>query len=263
MVPTPLGNLKDITLRALEYLKSCDAIYCEDTRVSSVLLQAYGVQKPLFIYHEHNAQQSGEQILAKIVQGQSICLISDAGMPLICDPGYPLIHQLQENGLYFTALPGPCALVTALCLSGMPTNQFFFQGFYETKNAKTLRNLPATLVFYESPKRLVKTLEAMAEIFNNRQVAVIREISKVYEESLVGSFTQVTASLKQRDRIRGEIVIVLSPPEAEELAIEVINTQIAELLKNHSLKDVALMISEMHNITKKQAYDLALAQKDG
>ena len=262
IVPTPIGNLKDITLRAIDYLKSCDAIYCEDTRVTGVLLQTYGINKPLFTYNEHNAPKSREQILEKITKGQKICLVSDAGMPLISDPGYKLIRELQVRGLYFSALPGPCAAISALCLSGMPTNKFFFVGFYESKTAKNFRSIPATLIFYESPRRLIKTLESMAEIFNNRQVAVVREISKIYEESLFGSFAEVSELLAKRDVIRGEIVIVLSPPKEEEMAYDVISSQIAELLKTNSLKDVATMVSEIHGITKKQAYDLALAQKD-
>jgi 16S rRNA (cytidine1402-2'-O)-methyltransferase len=262
IVPTPIGNLKDITLRAIDYLKSCDAIYCEDTRVTGQLLQTYGIKKPLFTYHEHNAPKSREQILEKVTKGQSICLVSDAGMPLISDPGYKLIRELQVRGLFFTALPGPCAAISALCLSGMPTNQFFFAGFFESKAAKNVREISATLIFYESPRRIIKTLEAMAEIFNNRLVVVVREISKIYEESIFGTFAEVSESLTTRDAIRGEIVIVLSPPKEEEIAYDAISAQIVELLKTNSLKDVAVMISEIHGITKKQAYDLALTQKN-
>ncbi len=262
IVPTPIGNLKDITLRAIDYLKSCDVIYCEDTRVTGQLLQNYSIKKPLFTYHEHNAPKARGQILEKIAQGQSICLVSDAGMPLISDPGYKLIRELHVRGLFFTALPGPCAAISALCLSGMPTNQFFFAGFYESKMAKNIKTVPATLIFYESARRVIKTLESMAEIFNNRLVVVVREISKIYEESIFGTFSEVCESLISRDAIRGEIIIVLSPPKEEEMAVDAISAQIAELLKTNSLKDVASMISEIHGITKKQAYDLALTQKN-
>ncbi|MEI6628051.1 MAG: 16S rRNA (cytidine(1402)-2'-O)-methyltransferase [Alphaproteobacteria bacterium] len=262
IVPTPIGNLKDITLRAIDYLKSCDSIYCEDTRITGQLLQNYSIKKPLFTYHEHNAPKVREQILEKITKGQSICLVSDAGMPLISDPGYKLIRELHVRGLFFTALPGPCAAISALCLSGMPTNQFFFAGFYESKMAKNIKTVPATLIFYESARRIIKTLKSMAEIFNNRLVVVVREISKIYEESIFGTFSEVCESLTSRDAIRGEIVIVLSPPKEEEMAVDAIAAQIAELLKTNSLKDVASMISEIHGITKKQAYNLALAQKN-
>ena len=262
IVPTPIGNLKDITLRALDCLKNCDAIYCEDTRVTGNLLQNYSIKRPLFNYHEHNAPKAREQILEKITKSQSICLVSDAGMPLISDPGYKLIQELQIRGLFFTALPGPCAAISALCLSGMPTNQFFFAGFYETKLAKDLKTIPATLIFYESARRVIKTLNYMEEIFNNRQVSVVREISKIYEESVFGTFKEVSESLTLRDAIRGEIVIILSPPEKEEIAVDDIDKQISELLKTNSLKDAATIISEIHGITKKQAYNLALAQKN-
>jgi 16S rRNA (cytidine1402-2'-O)-methyltransferase len=262
IVPTPIGNLKDITLRAIDYLKNCDEIYCEDTRVTGQLLQTYVIKKPLFTYHEHNAPKSREQILEKITFGKSICLVSDAGMPLISDPGYKLIRELQVRGLFFTALPGPCAAISALCLSGMPTNQFFFAGFFESKAAKNLRNVPATLIFYESARRVIKTLESMSGIFSNRQVVVVREISKIYEESIFGTFEEVSQSLISREAIRGEIVMVLSPPKEEEMAVDAISDQIFELLKTNSLKDVSIMISEIHGITKKQAYDLALAKKE-
>jgi 16S rRNA (cytidine1402-2'-O)-methyltransferase len=131
VVPTPIGNLKDITLRALEYLKACDVIYCEDTRVTGKLLQAYSIKKHLLTYHEHNAEKAREQIIEKITQGIKVCLVSDAGMPLISDPGYKLIREIQARKLHFSALPGACAAISALCLSGMPTNQFFFAGFFE------------------------------------------------------------------------------------------------------------------------------------
>lgn len=262
IVPTPIGNLKDITLRAIDYLKSCDAIYCEDTRITSQLLQHYGIKKPLFTYHDHNAPKAREQILEKIILGQSICLVSDAGMPLISDPGYKLIRELQNKEIFFTALPGPCAAIAALCLSGMPTNQFLFAGFYDTKMARNLKEASTTIIFYESARRIIDTLTEMEEIFNNRTVSIVREISKIYEESVFGTFNDVKKSLETRDAARGEIVIVLSPPESGSIATENIVNEIANLLKTNSLKDVATIISEMYGITKKQAYNLALAQKD-
>lgn len=262
IVPTPIGNLKDITLRALDYLKNCDVIYCEDTRITGQLLQNYGIKKPLFTYHEHNAPKAREQIVEKIGLRQSICLVSDAGTPLISDPGYKLIRELQIKGLFFTALPGPCAAVSALCLSGMPTNQFLFAGFYDAKMAKGLKAIPTTLIFYESARRIIKTLIEMAGIFSNRSVAVVREISKIYEESVFGTFEEVKDSLESRDAIRGEMVIVLSHPGDETIAEDEITPKIAELLKTNSLKDVATMVSEIYGITKKQAYSLALEHKN-
>lgn len=258
VVPTPIGNLKDITLRALECLKACDVIYCEDTRVTSKLLHAYGIKKTLLTYHEHNAATVREQIIEKLLQGSKICLVSDAGMPLISDPGYKLIHEIQQKGIYYTALPGACAAIAGLCLSGMPTNQFFFAGFFESKTAKDLKNIPGSLIFYESARRLLKTLNSMETIFNNRQIAVVREISKIYEESIYGPHEKVKNILIERSSIKGEIVIVLSPFSEKEVSLDKINEDIAQLLKTHSIKDIASIVSEAHSISRKQAYDLAL-----
>jgi 16S rRNA (cytidine1402-2'-O)-methyltransferase len=262
VIPTPIGNLKDITLRALEYLKACDLIYCEDTRVTAKLLQAYGIKKPLLTYHEHNAEKVREQIIEKIRQGIKICLVSDAGMPLISDPGYKLIRELQACGLYFTALPGACAAISGLCLSGLPTNEFFFAGFFEQKTAKKYQTIPGTLIFYESARRLLKTLHSMAVTFGDRQVSVVREISKIYEESIYGTFDQVMETFSKRSSIKGEIVILLSPPFEKEISLSSIQEQIIELLKTHSIKDIATIISAAHHIPKKQAYDLALEVKN-
>ena len=262
IVPTPIGNLKDITLRALEYLKACDVIYCEDTRVTSKLLQAYGIKKQLLTYHEHNAEKAREQIIEKILQGKKICLVSDAGMPLISDPGYKLIHEIKEKGIYYTALPGPCAVISGLCLSGMPTNQFFFAGFFESKAAKKLQAIPTSLIFYESARRLLKTLASMEITFDDRKVAVIREISKIYEESVFGTFNEVIETFSKRSSIKGEIVVVLSPPSEKEASIDIMQKQIVELLKTHSIKDIAGIVSATHGIQKKQAYDLALEIKN-
>ncbi len=262
VIPTPIGNLKDITLRALEYLKACDVIYCEDTRVTGKLLQAYTIKKPLLTYHEHNAEKAREQILEKILQGGKVCLVSDAGMPLISDPGYKLIREAQARGLYFTALPGACAAISGLCLSGMPTNQFFFAGFFESKAAKKLQTIPGTLIFYESARRLLKTLSSMATTFDNRQIAVVREISKIYEESVFGSFAEVIDTFSKRSSIKGEIVVLLSPPSEKEASLDAMQTQIVELLKTHSIKDIAAIVSAAHGIPKKQAYDLALEIKN-
>jgi len=262
IVPTPIGNLKDITLRALEYLKACDVIYCEDTRVTSKLLQDYGIKKPLLTYHEHNAEKAREQIIEKLIQGGKVCLVSDAGMPLISDPGYKLIHEIQAKKLYYTALPGACAVISGLCLSGMPTNQFFFAGFFESKAAKKLQTIPGTLIFYESARRLLKTLASMATMFDDRQVAVVREISKIYEESVFGTFNEVIETFSKRSSIKGEIVLVLSPPSEKEASLDNINKQIANLIKTHSIKDIASIVSATHGIPKKQAYDLALEIKN-
>lgn len=262
LIPTPIGNLKDITLRALDYLKICDVIYCEDTRITNKLLQIYGIKKTLLTYHEHNASSARDQIINKIQGGAKICLVSDAGMPLISDPGYKLIREIQSRGLYYTALPGACAAISGLCLSGMPTNQFFFAGFFDAKSAEKFQLVPSTLIFYESARRLLKTLNLMSSIFNNRQVAVVREISKIYEESTYGSFEEVINNYSQRNSILGEIIIILSPFNEEETSSDEIRIQIQKLLATHSVKDISNLLSSTYKISKKQVYDLALEIKN-
>lgn len=262
VIPTPIGNLKDITLRALEYLKACDVIYCEDTRVTSKLLQAYGIKKPLLTYHEHNAEKVRAQIIEKILKGTKICLVSDAGTPLISDPGYKLIRDVQTHGLYFTALPGACAAISGLCLSGFPTNQFFFAGFVEPKVFKRYQTIPGTLIFYESARRLLKTLHSMAITFGDRQVAVVREISKIYEESIYGTFNQVIEIFSKRNSIKGEIIILLSPAFEKETSLEDIALHIKQLLETYSVKDCANIINDVHGISKNKAYELVLSYKN-
>lgn len=262
LIPTPIGNLKDITLRALDYLKACDIIYCEDTRVTNKLLQIYGIKKTLLTYHEHNASTIRHQIIEKLQQGAKICLVSDAGMPLISDPGYKLIREIQTEGFYYTALPGACAAISGLCLSGMPTNQFFFAGFFDAKTAERLQQVPSTLIFYESARRLLKTLNCMSSIFSDRQVSIVREISKIYEESIYGSFEEIIDNFSKRSSILGEIIIVLSPFTEKEICWDNIGAQIQTLLKTHSIKDISNILSDTHKISKKQVYDLALKLKD-
>jgi 16S rRNA (cytidine1402-2'-O)-methyltransferase len=259
LIATPIGNLKDITMRALDTLNGCDVIFCEDTRVTSKLLNAYGIKKTLHIYQEHNEAEAQLRIFECIQKGQSIGLVSDAGTPLISDPGYKLIRFLREQNVYITTVPGPCAAISALCLSGLPTNQFAFLGFFEPKHAKNFTDTNCSLIFYESPKRLLKTLSKLQEIFANREVAVVREISKIYEEVVKGNYQEVIHSFKQRDVIKGEIVIVLSPPTNEvTITNDSLKICLEELLKTHSVKDAATLAQAKYDITKKEAYRLAL-----
>lgn len=259
LIATPIGNLKDITIRALDTLKACDVIFCEDTRVTSKLLNAYGIKKTLHIYQEHNEQQACAKIFEFIQKGQAVGLVSDAGTPLISDPGFKLIRFLKAQNVYVTALPGACAAISALCLSAMPTNQFSFLGFFDSKHAKDFVNAPCSLIFYESPKRLLKTLAKLEEIFPNREVAVVREISKLYEEAVQGTYQAVLDDFKDRESIKGEIVIVLGVPYA---SVQVLNDSLQaylqELLNTHSVKDASVLASAKYGITKKEAYNLAL-----
>ncbi len=214
LVPTPIGNLKDITYRAVEVLKNVDIILAEDTRTSSVLLKHYTIQKPLFAYHKFNEHKQIQTIIEKIQNGQKTALISDAGTPGISDPGFLLVRECIKNGIPVETLPGAVAFIPALVNSGLPCERFVFEGFLPQKKGrqkrlKELAEEKRTMVFYESPFRLLKTLMQFAEIFGeNRKVSVSRELTKIYEENIRGSLSEVIAYFKNKT-VKGEIVIIL------------------------------------------------------
>jgi 16S rRNA (cytidine1402-2'-O)-methyltransferase len=259
IVATPIGNLGDITLRALAVLQQVDQIFCEDTRVSRKLLTAYGINTPLFPYHDHNAEQLRPEILTKLQSGMKLALISDAGTPLISDPGYKLVRACYEAQLPVTIIPGPSAVIAGLVLSGMPSHHFYFAGFAQPKRFPELREVDATLIFYEAPQRLVDCLEQMQTILPNRAVAVVREITKVYEEVVRGSYDEVIQAFRGQERCRGEIVIVLSPPEALDVQDHDIDTLLKQALQHHSLKDAVTLVAGTLGIARKQVYHHALA----
>ena len=216
IVPTPIGNLSDITLRAIEVLKSVDCIAAEDTRHSGILLQHLDVKVPMLALHDHNEQQRAGVLIQRIQQGQSIALISDAGTPLISDPGYHLVKACRDAGVKVVPLPGPCAAITALSAAGLPTDRFVFEGFLPAKEKgkddrlQALADETRTMVFYESPHRLLKTLTQFAEYFGTeRQATVSREISKLHEETVRGSLAELIEHFTATEP-RGEIVIVLA-----------------------------------------------------
>lgn len=214
LVPTPIGNLGDITLRALEVLKSVDAILAEDTRTSGVLLKHYNISKPLHSFHIFNEHQALQFIIARLKNGEQLALVSDAGTPGIADPGFLLVRECLKNNLRIECLPGPTALIPALINSGFACDRFVFEGFLPHKKGKqtTLKRLAEedrTIIFYESPHRLVKTLEQMIEFFgNDRNVSVSRELTKLYEETFTGSLEESLAHFKSKD-VKGEIVVVV------------------------------------------------------
>lgn len=214
IVATPIGNLKDITLRALEVLKSVDVIVCEDTRHSLKLLNEYQIKKPLLSLHEHNEAARVPQLLQKLKAGENIALISDAGTPLISDPGYRLISALVQEGIVVESLPGPCAAINALVLSGLATDRFYFVGFLPPKSAARLRNFrelenfPSTLIFYESTHRIEKFLREAFEVLGPRQAVLLREMTKHYEEVLRGKLGDIGNSLLPRSW-KGEFVVVV------------------------------------------------------
>lgn len=214
IVPTPLGNLKDITLRALEVLKGVDVILAEDTRTSSKLLQHYGISKPVSSYHQHNEHKIVHHIADQLIAGKTFALITDAGTPAISDPGFLLVRECAKQNIKVETLPGATAFVPALVNSGLPVNRFTFEGFLPLKKGrqtllKKLAQEERTMIFYESPLRLVKTLEEFAEYFGSeRQCCVSRELTKIFEENIRGSLHEVCNYFREKN-VKGEIVIVL------------------------------------------------------
>jgi 16S rRNA (cytidine1402-2'-O)-methyltransferase len=215
LVPTPVGNLEDITLRALRILKEVDVIACEDTRSSSVLLKHFGIDTPRTSYHEHNERSKAALLVRRMQSGESVALISDAGTPGISDPGFYLVRECVRNDVAVTALPGASAVLPAVTASGFPCDRFAFEGFLPVKKGrrKRLEGLggePRTIVLYEGPHRLARTLEDLATTLGgNRRAAVVRELSKKFEEIRRGTLTELMNFYSQQDKIRGEIVIVV------------------------------------------------------
>ncbi len=215
IVPTPIGNLGDITLRALEVLKQADIIVCEDTRQTLKLLQHYGIAKQLLSYHDHNSAQKTAGLVALLKEGKHLALVSDGGMPLVSDPGFQIVHAVLAEGLSLEVLPGPSAVTTALVLSGLPTDSFSFLGFLSNKGERRRHELQSlaereeTLIFFESPFRIVKMLQDALEVFGDREAAVAREISKKFEEVLRGNLSELIRDMTQKPR-KGEMVVLVS-----------------------------------------------------
>lgn len=226
LVATPIGNLSDITIRALETLAAADILACEDTRTTRVLLDRYGIRRRSTAYHQHNEEQAGEKLVEAILSGKSVALVSDAGTPLISDPGYRLATQVIAAGGRVVPIPGASALLAALSAAGLPSDAFFFTGFLPAKagqrktRLEELRNIPATLVFYESPRRLAECLSAMAEVLGDRPAAIGRELTKAFEEMRRGTLEDLAAAYAEEDTPRGEIVICVGPPLPQEQASE-------------------------------------------
>ncbi|MFM8950885.1 MAG: 16S rRNA (cytidine(1402)-2'-O)-methyltransferase [Bacteroidota bacterium] len=214
LIPTPLGNLEDITVRATRYLKEVDLLFAEDTRTSRVLLQHLGIDRKIMSHHQHNEHQSAPEIVRLIGQGQSVGLVSDAGTPGISDPGFLLVREALKSGLHVECLPGPTAFVPALVVSGMPCDRFHFEGFLPMKKGRqtrllSLARMTETVVLYESPHKIIKTLEQIVEFFGaERRVSLSREISKLHEETLRGTATELLEHFKTHEP-RGEMVVVI------------------------------------------------------
>lgn len=266
---TPIGNLKDVTYRVIETLAAADRILCEDTRQTAKLCAAYAIKTPRAAYNEHNADRVQPEIIAALKEGAAICLVSDAGTPLISDPGFRLVRAARDAGVRVIPLPGATAAIAALSASGAPSEKFFFAGFAPAKAEarlaflKSLAAIEATLVFYEGPSRLGDSLSAMAQALGDRRAVVARELTKLYEEFDEGSLSRLAAKYSAAAP-KGEIVVIVFPPEAPAAASENdIDRFIATALASMSVKDAAAAAADALGISKKSAYERALALKGG
>ena len=267
---TPIGNLGDITLRALATLAAADAILCEDTRHTAHLLERYGIRATLIAYHDHNAAAQRPRLLERLAAGEALAQVSDAGMPLISDPGFKLAEAAIAGGFHVEVLPGATATVTALALSGLPSDSFYFGGFLPTKAGErgrrlaSLKALEATLIFFESPNRIIETLDAVTAALGGRQVSVSRELTKIYEETLRGQASAVAELLRARASVKGEFTLVIGPPAAGEsqLTEEEITARLRAAAALSPASQAAAQVARETGLPKKQLYARLLTLKD-
>lgn len=268
IVSTPIGNLGDITVRALAALARAAVVYCEDTRHTRTLLSHFGVQATLRPYHEHNAAAERPRILAELEAGKTVALVSDAGTPLVSDPGYKLVRDVLAAGFAVECAPGPSAVLAALTGSGLPTDAFFFAGFLPPKAAARrariaeIAAVPGTLVFFEAPSRVAETLADLAAVLGPRRAAVARELTKLHEETVSGRLDELALRFADKP-IRGEIVILAAPPEAAEVADSLIAERLSAAFAELSLRDASKAVAEALGVPRSRVYDLALALKRG
>tara|TARA_R110002096_G_scaffold31957_4_gene93216 strand:+ start:634 stop:1500 length:867 start_codon:yes stop_codon:yes gene_type:complete len=267
IVATPIGNLGDITRRAKDTLAAADLVACEDTRITGKLLNAYLIKKPMLPYHEHNAAGQRPKILTKIAEGGVVVLVSDAGTPLISDPGYKLVDEAHKMGLMVTSLPGPSAVPTALSVAGLPTNRFLFMGFSPTKTKArhdwfaAEKETEATLVYYESAKRLAASLRDAASALGPRPAAVCRELTKKFEQVVRNDLVSLAAHYEKAETPKGEIVVVIgSAPKSEKReGTSIYTDETLQLALNHmSVKSAAAFVAELTGEKRKGLYARAL-----
>ncbi|MBI3702494.1 MAG: 16S rRNA (cytidine(1402)-2'-O)-methyltransferase [Rhizobiales bacterium] len=264
LVATPIGHLGDIGLRALELLAGADAIACEDTRVTRKLLDRYGIATPLTPYHEHNAAEARPKLLARLAAGQAVALVSDAGTPLISDPGYKLVREVAEAGYPITALPGASATLAALSVAGLPTDRFFFDGFLPPKQGARqkriaeLAAIPATLVLFESGPRLAASLADLAAGLGPRAAAICRELTKLHEEVRRGSLVELARDYAEGGETRGEIVIVVAPPTETAAKAGEVDDLLRQALARVSVKDAVGEVALATGRPRREVYRRAL-----
>lgn len=266
LVATPIGHLGDIGLRALAVLATADELYCEDVRHSRTLLARYAISRPARPYHEHNGARERPRIMALLAEGKSVAIVSDAGTPLVSDPGYKLVREAIEAGHGVHAVPGPSAVLAALTASGLPTDSFFFAGFLPPRDSardrrlEALATIPATLVLFESPGRLGRTLDACARLLGAREAAVGRELTKRFEEIRRGTLAAL-AAWAGTSEIKGEIAIVIAPLEAAAADPSTIRAELEAALGTMSVRDAAQHVAARLGAPRSVVYDLALKLK--
>ena len=265
LVATPIGNLRDITLRALETLAAADVIACEDSRVTRKLTEHYGIKTPLTPYHEHNAVEARPKLLARLAEAQAVALVSDAGTPLISDPGYRLVREAAAAGHPVTALPGASAVLAALGVAGLPTDRFFFEGFLPPKQAArqkriaALKSIPATLVMFETGPRIAEMLADLAAILGARSASICRELTKFYEHVHRGTLDEIARDYANGAEIRGEFVVVVAPPADDETRVDDVDDLLRRALARVSVKDAVAEVALATGQPRRDVYQRALA----
>jgi 16S rRNA (cytidine1402-2'-O)-methyltransferase len=268
LVATPIGNLGDITLRAIAVLARADIVYCEDTRHSRTLLSHFGISAMMRPYHEHSDEEQRERVLAELAAGKAVALISDAGTPLVSDPGFKLVREAVSVGHAVIAVPGASSVLSALQVSALPTDAFFFAGFLPPKEAARrsriaeLAGVPGSLVFFEAPSRTGAALADLAQVLGPRPAAVARELTKLHEEIERAPLDELAERFAQREP-KGEIVIVVGPPLAADVDDAAIEERLGKALRAMSVRDAAKAVAEALGVPKARVYDLALKLKGG
>ena len=267
IIPTPIGNLRDITLRAIDILASANIVACEDTRITRRLLDAYNLRPRMIAYHEHNASRQRPRILEKLGSGNIVCLVCDSGTPLISDPGYKLVQAATQAGYYVTVLPGASAVLTGILASGLPTDRFLFAGFPPPRAHARKRfftefvTCPTSLIFFESPKRLATSIEDMWNVFGDRPAAVARELTKRFEEIKKSSLSGLAEEFKNKSALKGEIVVIIGPP-LEKIVTDIqVDRALIAKLKKTGVKEASLAVSKALGLSRRSIYQRALELK--
>lgn len=269
LVPTPIGNLEDITLRALRALRSADVIACEDTRTTGILLNRYSIKRPLVSYHDHNEHIRSESLLKRLQNGETVALVSDAGTPALSDPGYVVLKEAIESGIEIDALPGPSAVIPALLMSSLPPYPFFFYGFPPEKEGQRLKlfeelkTLPYTLCFYLSPHKGARHVADIISVLGDRRAALVREISKIYQEAFRASLSEIKQRIE--DGVKGELVLVISgqPPEPPEDIEREWRSLIEELVKNGETgRDIIERVTKEYGVPRNLIKEAIITAKE-